>query len=339
MKGPQISIVMPVRNAAATLPRALASMTAQSHEDWEAVVVDDGSSDGTRELLTDWLARDARVRVIWPERRPGLVGALNLGLAAARAPLIARMDADDVMHPERLARQVARLVDDPALGLVSCGVAFGGDAEAQAGYAAHVDWLNGVVTSEEIRLNRFVESPLAHPSVMFRRELVSRHGGYADGPWPEDYELWLRWLDAEVRMAKVPEVLLTWQDSPERASRVDVRYDVEAFFAVKARWIARELGRSGAGRAVWVAGAGRPTRKRAMRLEEHGVAVAGFVDVDPRKIGGSIEGRPVVGPEELPPAREVVVLSYVANRGGRDKVRAMLEGQGRAEGRDFWLCA
>ncbi len=339
MPSPAVSIVMPVRDAAATVNRAMDSIFAQTWTDWEAVVVDDGSSDETVELLADWAARDARVRVIWPESRPGLVGALNLGLSAARAPLIARMDADDVMHPERLARQVARMAAEPELGLVSCGVAFGGDAEAQAGYAAHVDWLNGVVTSEEIRLNRFVEAPLAHPSVMFRRELVSRHGGYADGPWPEDYEMWLRWLDAGVRMAKVPEVLLTWQDAPTRASRVDPRYTMEAFFEVKAKWIARELGRSGAGRSVWVAGAGRPTRKRAMRLEEHGVAVAGFVDVDPRKIGGSIEGRPVVGPEALPPAEEAVVLSYVANRGARDKVRAMLEAQGRAEGRDFWLCA
>lgn len=317
----------------------MASVVGQTFSDWEAVVVDDGSSDATPELLQAWAKRERRVRLLRPDPRPGLVGALNVGLAAARAPLIARMDADDVMHPERLARQVARLAAEPALGLVSCGVAFGGDRAAQAGYAAHVDWLNTVVTPEQIRRERFVEAPLAHPSVMFRRELVSQHGGYREGPWPEDYELWLRWLDAGVPMAKVPEVLLTWRDSPERASRVDARYDVKAFFAVKAQYIAAELARSGAGRAVWIAGAGRPTRRRAVLLEEHSVEIAGYVDIDPRKIGGRVAGCPVVGPAELPSADEAVVLSYVANRGARAKVRAMLTAQRREEGRDFWLCA
>ncbi len=140
-------------------------------------------------------------------------------------------------------------------------------------------------------------------------------------------------------MVKLPEVLLTWHDSPQRASRVDPRYDVEAFFAVKAVYLARELARSDGGRSVWIAGAGRPTRRRAALLEAHGVAIAGYVDIDPRKIGQRVAGRPVLAPEELPPRTEAVVLSYVANRGAREKVRAMLSGQGRCEGRDFWLCA
>ncbi len=336
---PCVSIIMPVRNAAATLAVALASVQGQTLAAWEAVVVDDGSTDDSVALVRRVAAADPRVRLMRPAERPGLVGALNLGLAAAQARLIARMDADDRMHPERLARQAARLEAEPALGLVGCGVDFGGDAVAQAGYAAHVEWLNTVNTPEEIWLNRFVEAPLAHPSVMFRRELVSQFGGYAEGPGPEDYELWLRWLEAGVRMAKVPEALLTWQDSPGRASRVDARYDVEAFFAVKAGYVAKELARSGGGRAVWIAGAGRPTRKRAALLEPHGVVIAGYVDIDPRKIGGRVAGRPVVGPEDLPPAGEAIVLSYVANRGARGKVRAMLKAQGRMEGRDFWLCA
>jgi hypothetical protein len=209
----------------------------------------------------------------------------------------------------------------------------------------HVAWLNSLVTADEIALNRFVESPLAHPSVMFRRELVEFHGGYRDGPFPEDYELWLRWLDAGVRMAKVPRVLLRWNDPPERASRTDPRYSPEAFFATKAPWIARWLRRHGLGtgdtRSLLVWGAGRPTRKRAERLSAEGVSIAGYVDIDSRKattaIGGT--GKPVLLADELPPPSEAFVLGYVSSRGARALVRAALTGRGYAEGRDFLMCA
>lgn len=277
---PTVSVLLPVRNAAGTIARAVAGVRAQTRTDWELVAVDDGSTDGTRELLRRAAAEDARIRLL--EQPPlGLVAVLNAGLAVARGRFIARLDADDECHPGRLAAQAACLEAEPEVGLVSCWVGFGGDRTANAGYALHVDWLNALVTPEQIVLNRFVESPLAHPSVMFRRELVERHGGYRDGDFPEDYELWLRWLEAGVRMAKVPRELLTWHDAPGRLSRTDPRYDPEAFFRVKAGYIAKELARLSAGRPdegrprgselardPGAAGASTPVGSRASSLPE-----------------------------------------------------------------------
>lgn len=339
---PLVSLVLPVRNALATLERAVASLTAQTWPDWEAVVVDDGSTDGSGEWLEARAHTDRRLRVLRCAPR-GIVAALDAGLAAAGGPYVARMDADDVAHPERLAEQVAFLEAEAnrGVGLVGCGVEFGGDRVANAGYALHVDWLNALTTPEAIALNRFVESPFAHPSVMFRRELVSQYGGYRTGDFPEDYELWLRWLDAGVRMAKVPRTLLTWNDPPTRLSRTDARYDPEAFFRIKAEWIARELGRVARGRAVWVWGAGRPTRKRAAHLTAHGVTIAGYVDVDAKKFTPALGGRgvPVIGPEALPPADKVFVLGYVSSRGAREYIRQALRERGFEEGRDFLMGA
>lgn len=335
---PAVSVLMPVRDAAPTLDRALESLRTQTLADWELIAIDDGSVDDSASRLHRAAADDRRVRVLSPGK-VGLVAALNLGLAAATAPQVARMDADDAMHPARLAAQRALLDARAELGLVGCRVDYGGDRAAQAGYALHVDWLNGLVTPEAIALNRFVESPLAHPSVMFRRALVARHGGYRAGDFPEDYELWLRWLDAGVRMAKVPEVLLTWHDSPGRLSRTDARYDPEAFFRVKADYLARELRRIGGGREVWVWGAGRPTRKRAAHLADHGVVIAGFVDIDAKKTGRQVGGVPVIAPDQLPPPGGRIVLGYVAARGARELIRAALTGRGYAEGRDFLMCA
>lgn len=317
--------------------RAITSIRGQTLAEWELVVVDDGSTDDTSDLLRAAAQEDARIRVIG-QPALGLVAALNTGLSAARGAFVARMDADDESHPERLARQVAVLDAQPRIGVVSCLVEFGGDRAANAGYALHVDWLNSVREADEIGLNRFVESPLAHPSVVFRRSVVERWGGYRAGDFPEDYELWLRWLDRGVVMAKVPETLVTWHDAQGRLSRTDSRYGPEAFFRLKAEYLALHLARI-ARTTVWIWGAGRPTRKRAAMLTAHGVKIAGYIDVDRKKTGVRIAGVPVIAAEELPPADGRFILSYVSKRGARDWIRGELRRRNYVEGRDFLACA
>jgi len=339
---PRVSVVLPVFNAAVTIARAVASIRAQTFADWELIAVNDGSTDGTRELLAGLARDEPRLRVV---NRPheGVAAAANAAWSAASGGLVARMDADDVSHPERLAEQVAFL-EAPAnrdVGVAGCLVGFGGDRTAGEGYALHVEWVNSLITPEQIALNRFIESPLANPSVMFRRELVTKHSGYREGDFPEDYELWLRWLDAGVRMAKVPRVLLTWHDAPGRLTRTDARYAPEAFFRMKAEWIARELGRVAGGRKIFVWGAGRHTRKRAAHLADHGVHIAGYVDVDAKKTGRGIGGTglPVLAPEALPLPGEMFVLSYVSSRGAREFNRGELLRRGYREGGDFLMGA
>ena len=338
---PQVSVILPVRNAAATVARAIASVRAQTFTDWELIAVDDGSTDGTREILRERAEMEPRLRVI-EQAHAGVAVAANVAIAAARGELIARMDADDEAWPVRLEAQVGFLhaPENCAIGVVGSLVEFGGDRVARQGYALHVDWLNTLLTPEAIAMNRFVESPLANPSVMFRRELVPQHGGYRDGDFPEDYELWLRWLDAGVRMAKVPRVLLRWNDPPTRLTRTDARYSPEAFFRVKAEWIARELARVAGGRSIFIWGAGRHTRKRAAHLVAHGVRIAGYIDVDVKKTGRGLGGTGVLVISEgaLPEPGEIFVLSYVTTRGARDYNRAKLIARGYGEGRDFLLC-
>ncbi len=337
---PRVSVLLPAYNAAATVGRAIASIGAQTYPDWELIVIDDGSTDRTRAVASQLAAADDRVRVL-VRPHEGLVAALNAGLAQARGEFIARMDADDDSHRDRLAEQVALLDRSPEIGLASCLVEFGGDRDANAGYALHVDWINSLVTPEDIALNRFVESPLAHPTVMFRRALIERHGGYRPGDFPEDYELWLRWLAAGVRMAKVPRTLLRWHDPATRLSRADARYDPENFFRVKAPWIARELARRREDRPVWIWGAGRPTRKRAAYLEAHGIRIAGYIDVDPKKATPALGGRgvSVITPANLPNPPDAFILGYVTSRGARALIRTALASRHYAEGADSLMCA
>jgi glycosyltransferase involved in cell wall biosynthesis len=333
---PEVSVLMPLRNAAATVATAVASIAAQDFPHWELVAVDDGSTDDTAEILRQLSAQDQRIRPI-PSPPRGIAAALAAGCSSCRGQFIARMDADDTMMPRRLGKQRNFLECHPQLGLVSCRVRFGG---ASAGYSAHVDWINSLTDPEAIQLRRFVEAPVAHPSVMFRRELVAQHGGYREGDFPEDYELWLRWLEAGVGFAKLEEELLLWNDPPGRLSRTDGRYSESAFYQTKIPYLQRWLQANvPAHRALWLWGAGRITRRRFDGLEATGARFQGFIDVDPAKAGRHRDGRVVRMADDLPPREESFILAGVAARGARDKIEAHLRKRGWTEGRDFLLVA
>jgi glycosyltransferase involved in cell wall biosynthesis len=333
---PTVSVTLPCFNAEATLPSCLDSLLAQTWRDFEIVAVDDGSTDRTGEVLREYARRDGRVRPFFAAHG-GVAAAANLALEKARGHYVARMDADDLALPERLASQVGWLETRPKVGLVGCRVRFGGDRKAARGYALYVDWTNRQMTSEAIDLNRFVESPFAFPSVMFRRELYFEHGGFRNGDFPEDYEFLLRLLDRGVVMEKVDAELLIWNDPPTRLTRNDPRYDPKAFYRVKARYLGRWLAANNRRHpAVGVIGAGRPTRKRAVMLEEHGVEIKEFYDLDPRKIGQVLNGRPVLARDQVPPPGRRFLLSYVASRGAREDIAAFLRTRGYVPGRD-WL--
>jgi len=336
---PRISVVMPVWNAQNTLDTAVRSIQEQTEHDWELIAVDDGSTDETPRLLAAFAREDARVRFLRTPHR-GIVAALNSGMAVARATLIARMDADDRSLPDRLRCQADFLNAHPDIGLVGCRARFGGDSKTAAGLALYVEWNNSLCTPEAITSNRFIESPLVHPSVVFRRELIERFGAYRDGDFPEDYELWLRWIEAGVRMAKLPETLLVWNDPPARLTRSDARYAPRNLFACKAPFLARWLECNNPHHpevVVW--GAGRETRKRAEALTHHGVRITAYVDIDPRKIGNVISGRPVLSPDDLPRPDACFLVSCVGSRGARDDIRERLTRRGWIEGRNMIMAA
>ncbi|WFB36290.1 glycosyltransferase family 2 protein [Kiritimatiellota bacterium B12222] len=321
-----VSIVLPFYNAASTLSVAVSSILAQTMSEWELLLVDDGSSDGSSEQAKAFAEKDARIRLI-SLPHGGIVSALNAGCDLAQGAFIARMDADDYCVPTRLVKQVAYLQSHPEVGVVGCQVAFGGDRVQHAGYAAHVDWMNELLTPDEHFQNRFVDAPVAHPSVMWRKGMAE---GYREGAFPEDFELWLRWMDEGVLFAKLPEVLMTWNDLPDRLSRQEDRYAPDAFYRIKCQYLNKVLPDD---RPIWLWGAGRVSRRRFSGLDR----LEGYVDVDPKKFGQRLEGVPVQNYRELP--ENAFVLSGVANRGVRNKIQAYLQSTGRVSVRDYYLCA
>ncbi len=331
MSTPAVSILMPVHNEERCLPAALASLQAQTFSDWELVVVDDHSTDQTATILHRAAANNPRIRIVTAPQR-GLVPALNAGLADCRAPLVARMDGDDICHPQRLARQTAFMAQHPDIGLVASNFRHFPRQQLKVGMLAYEEWQNGLLTHGEIMRDRFVESPFVHPTVMLRRDLLLQVGGYRDSGWAEDYDLWLRLATAGVQFASLPEVLLYWRDRPERSTRTMSEYTAEAFRRCKAHHL--QLGFLRETAAVTLIGAGQEGRAWRKILLEIGITVSRWVDLDPRKVGRELHGAPVLAADTIEPGSGPMLVT-IGTRGARSLVRQWATGRRLVEGEDY----
>ncbi|MEO7136756.1 MAG: glycosyltransferase [Gemmatimonadales bacterium] len=197
---PRVSVVSTVYNGERYFDRAIPGILAQSYDDFELIVVDDGSEDRTPELLREVAARDPRVRIFSPGRL-GAAAAYNFGVAQARGEFIARQDFDDRSYPERLRLQVERLDAEPELGVVG-------------GYYILADESRGerYVRMPPVEHSRIVRAmaryiPLAHTVATFRRKAWEQAGGYPDVPNLIDLRFWLRVVKLGWRFANVPEIV------------------------------------------------------------------------------------------------------------------------------------
>lgn len=331
---------MPCYNAADTVDQAVASVCEQTLKDWELIAVDDGSADDTLSRLHRWGQRDPRVRPLAKDHS-GIIETLNAGLGACSAPLVARMDADDLAHRERLSKQVQFMRSHPEIAVVSCLVEAFPTEDVRKGFQIYLGWLNGLITPDAIAREIYIESPLPHPSVLMRRRWTTRLGGYQENGWPEDYDLWLRLHAAGARFAKVPEVLLYWREHGERLTRTDSRYSVENFLRAKAHYLCAGPLRDSDGVIIW--GAGQMGRRISKHLARGGARLAAFVDIDPDKIGQERRGCPIIPRADLPTwldrFQKPVVLAAVGSRGAREIIRGHLNDLGLKEGGDWWAVA
>ncbi len=331
---PLVSVLIPVRDAAATLGACLRSVARQGERRLECVVVDDGSRDGSAEIARRQAAADPRFRVIAAPAE-GLVPALQRGLAACRAPAVARLDADDWMHRDRLALQLHTLASSPGLAGVGCHARLFPRSALGPGMRAYERWLAGIRSAADVRREAYVECPLAHPTLLLRREVLADHG-YRDAGWPEDYDLVLRLLAAGCELGVVPRRLLAWRRSETSLSRRSPVYDDERFTDCKAHFLARGFLARRERYLLW--GYGGTGRALAKALRAHGRHPEAIVELHPGRLGQHIQGARVIAPEALGTPGALPLVVSVAGDESRGRIRAALGRQGWCEGRDY-LCA
>lgn len=223
---PQLAVLMAVRNGERWVAEAIESVLRQASGDLEFIVVDDGSTDRTGAILDGY--GDARLKVIHQPRR-GLTYSLNHALRLTTAPLVARMDADDVALPDRFARQLAFLDAHPDVGLLGTG------CREIAPTGEVLRTITPPADDAAIRRVLIRENPFIHSSIMMRREVLEAVGGYDETlPVAQDYDLWMR-MSRITRMANLPEPLVLRRLTPGRVSSVRETERLKAEVRVKLR--------------------------------------------------------------------------------------------------------
>ncbi len=268
---PDISVLLPVRDAEAFLPDALACLRAQRSVRLQVVAVDDGSVDDSASILHR-ASREWPALTVVEGPREGVPAALERARAAATAPWLGRMDADDTCAPDRFAALLDHATRiDPTADVVGSRLEAFGETEVSAAMQDYLTWQNALADHDAIVRARFVESPLAHATAMIRADALVRVGGWdASAPWSEDVDLWYRLAEAGARFAKVPRVLYRWRMHDRQATRVDERCSAAQMRACKVHYLARGPLR---GRPVALWSVGRTLRTWTDLLRSRGSKV------------------------------------------------------------------
>lgn len=213
---PRVSVIMAVWNSERYLADSIESILNQTFEDFEYIIIDDGSFDASRDIIARYAVNDQRIKPLYYEHQ-GLTRSLNRGIREARGAYIARMDADDISLPERLEKEHAYLMQHPDIAVVSCFAYVIDDCGRTVG--THCPPLS----TEDIRKRSFFSGQICHPSVMFRADVVRMLGGYNEAfRYAQDYELWLRLMQKHA-VATIPEFLFSWRKSAQGIGRMQYR--------------------------------------------------------------------------------------------------------------------
>jgi len=220
-KKPKISVVMSVFNEKKYLEKAIKSIINQSFSNFEFIIIDDGSADGSAEMLDDWAKEDKRIKIIH-QKNIGLTKSLNKGIKIARGKYIARMDADDISMPTRLEKEINYLKKNPKTVLVSSFVKIIDEKGHEIGE------LTPAVTYDKIKKMSIFSCQIYHSSSMFGKKIFEKIGGYNEKYiYAQDIELWFKFMKA-YQVANIPEFLLLWRKSPKGIG-VRKRRDQEKF--------------------------------------------------------------------------------------------------------------
>jgi len=317
---PCASVLLPVRDAAPWLEASLASLARQTLADHEVIAVDDGSRDGSGEILDRAARRDSRLVVRHTEAR-GLPSALNTALALAGSRWIARHDADDVSHRTRLARQLEWLEAHPEVDVLGSRVRLFPDSATGIGMRRWASWHNALISHQEMERELLIDSPLAHGTAMIRRSALEAAGGWQERGWAEDLDLWIRLFSAGARFAKLPEALYGWRQHPTSSTRTHVRYSRARFLSLKRAALAN--GFLGDGRRATLIGVGASLSRWQETLAS--------------RLSNTYEIRRPFA-RGLPAIEPPVVLALVAPN-ARQRWRTVLTGRGLRELTDFIFVA
>ena len=280
-----VSILMPVYNAEKYLFECLTSILKQSLTNWELIAINDYSTDKSQEILTSFQAQDQRIKVFQNNGKKGIIPSLQFGYRHAEGHFISRMDADDLMHPQKLRLMRKALIENPSKQIAVPLVEYFSDQVLGEGYQKYAKWLNALTTSETNFRDMYKECIIPSPAWMLNRFNFEKAGGFNNNLYPEDYDLCFRWYKYNYKIVGIKKVLHYWRDYSNRSSRVDPNYADQNFNALKLHYFQiLDLDQK---RTLVLWGAGKKAKKLALLLIEKKISFEWLTN-NTNKIGHNI---------------------------------------------------
>lgn len=297
------------------------------------MLINNNSSDRSTDIAIQWINKDSRFK-LFHENKQGVAYASNTGAKKASGKYIARMDADDWCFRNRIKLQANFLDNNPEFDVIAGQVEYVSHRKDTDGFKRYVDWNNSILSYEELLKNRFIEMPLINPTCMWRKSTSDKHELYLDGDFPEDYEMWLRWLNKGVKIKKLERVILKWNDSDTRLTRTHPAYSDSAFYHIKTKYLADWLKNNNPffpEVVIW--GASKTSRKRANILEDYGCNIKAYVDI---KKSRQLDKK-VIHYEDIDEPGNYFILVYMKLIDARNQIIDYLRARKYVEGIDFLL--
>lgn len=326
----KVSVLMPAKNAAKYLDSCIQSILAQSYPHWELLVCNDHSEDETLAILTQFASQDSRIKV-FQNQGHGIIDGLATVYAHASGHFISRMDADDLMTPDKLLRLVSAC-DAP--NVVATGkVAYFSEQSLGEGYIKYADWLNENLQSSDPFQAIYKECVIPSPCWMMHKSTLDEIGAFTIDRYPEDYDLVFRMRRHGLKVKTVDVVLHHWRDYPERSSRTDPNYADNRFMDLKVYYFL--LDDYDVTRPLFLWGAGKKGKLIARLLQEKGIAFHWISD-NPKKIGHNIYDVIIADQKQILDAVNAQVIICIAGPDDQAEMQHLLSKKPSVV--TFWFC-
>ncbi len=319
---PLISILLPVHNAAPFLVECLESILAQTTTSWELVAIENGSTDPSYNILSDYQSQHPHIRLLrLPDK--GLIPALRHGLAKSSGQLITRMDADDVMAPQKLASLKALLMEAGS-GHVATGLVdyFASQGSLGQGYRSYAAWLNELSLHRTNFTQIYRECVIPSPCWMLWKEDLLLCGAFEPNTYPEDYDLCFRMYAQKLKVLACSDVLHHWRDHPARISHNDPNYLDNRFLELKVSWFLKLDHTADRPLVVW--GAGKKGKLIARLLKMHKISFH-WITGNLRKQNTLIYDLPLLAPTTILPVQNPQWIIAVADKNGIKEINSFAQ--------------
>jgi len=329
-----ISVLMPVYNAGRYLESCIASILAQSEQEWELLAVDDFSIDDSWAILEDFAAKDQRVK-IYKNQEKGIIPALRLAFEQSRGVWITRMDADDRMSVHKLQLLKAALVQKGKNHIATGLVEYFSEQQLGQGYQNYAKWLNELTLEASNFEEIYKECVIPSPCWMIHRTDFQLVGAFQFNRYPEDYDLCFRFYEQKLKVVGVPEILHYWRDYPERTSRNDATYADNRFLDLKLEYFLKLEYSASKKLVLW--GAGKKGKMIAAHLAKEKIAFR-WICNQASKWGHRIHGVILEDSQKIAEMTDYQFIIAVANQDAQKEIRHILEVNAIAPKDFFFFC-